>query len=189
MKKAKITVFSLLVIVILITAYFVYIKTDFYIPKPKRIVNEKGLTASIVKEVAKMGTIKDTLFLIVYNPSLICGSQIYPRSRFSEKMDAFEYGVKSQYYFDQEKSFLAVYQDNGMTIVTGRSSTGPEGCGCFRSSIVNFEQEKMSEKQVYEVQYKAMGKDKVEIAITNFNTNEELQVMDFVLNANHWDLK
>lgn len=47
----------------------------------------------------------------------------------------------------------------------------------------------MSEKQVYEVQYKAMGKDKVEIAITNFNTNEELQVMDFVLNANHWDLK
>lgn len=78
MKKAKITVFSLLVIVILITAYFVFIKTDFYIPKPKRIVSEKGLAASIVKEVAKMGTTKDTLFLIVYNPSLICEAKYIP---------------------------------------------------------------------------------------------------------------
>jgi len=65
----------------------------------------------------------------------------------------------------------------------------PEEVQPARSAVVNFEHEKMSEKQVYEVQYKAMGKDKVEIAITNFNTNEELQVMDFVLNANHWDLK
>jgi len=181
--------YCLIPILILMAMYVVFVKTDFYIPKPKRIENEKGLTASIVKEVVKMTTTTDTLFLIVYNPSRICGSQIYPRSRFSEKMDVFEYGIKSQYYFDQEKSFPAVYKNNGITIVTGRSSTGPEGCGCFRSVLVNFEQEKMSEKKVYEVQYKAIGNDKVEIAITDFNTREVLKAMDFVLNANRWMLQ
>ncbi len=189
MKKAKIIAFSLLVIVILITSYFVFIKTDFYMPKSKQIENEKGLTASIIKEVAKMTTTKDTLFLIVYNPSLICGSEVHTKSPFTEKMDALKYAIKTEYYFDQTTSFPPVYKNNDVTIVTGRSSKGGEGCGCFRSDIVNFEHEKMSEKNVYEVQYNAMGKDEVEITITNFNTGEELKVMDFVLNANNWILK
>ncbi|MEO4006529.1 hypothetical protein AAFN64_13450 [Flavobacterium sp. CAU 1735] len=187
MKKVKIIICFL--IVILITAYFVFIKTDFYMPESKRIANEKGLAASIVNEVAKIATTKDTLFLIVYNPFLICGSEIHSRSPFNEKMEALKYAIKSQYYFDQMTSFPPVYKNNDITIVTGTSSTGYEGCGCFRSAIVNFEHENMSEKNVYEVQYNAIGKDKVEIAITNFNTREELQVMDFVLNANNWILK
>jgi len=187
MKKAKIILGFL--ILIFITAYFVFIKTDFYMPESKRIENEKGLSASIVKEVAKIATTKDTLFLIVYNPFLICGSEIHSRSPFNEKMDALKYAIKSQYYFDQRTSFPPVYKSNDLTIVTGGSSTGYEGCGCFRSAIVNFEHENMSEKNVYEIQYNAMGKDKVEIAIINFNTREELQVMNFILNATNWILE
>ena len=139
-----------LIILILssIILYIIFMSTEFYMPKPKEIENPKQLASEIAKKI--ISDVKsDTLFLIVDNPSLICGSEgRNSRSEFLQKVDDLKYAIKTEYYFQKLESFEPFYKDEDRVIITGRSSAGPEGCGCFRSVAANFDSEAIKSKLV-----------------------------------------
>lgn len=187
MKKSKLYYFVVYFLP-LVLLYFVFISTDFYIPKRKKIENQKELATAIVNEVIKLASNKDTLYLIIENHSVTCGNETDNRSQFTKKIQALKYAIRTRYNFDKENSFEQVYKNNNKNIVTGSSSSGGEGCYCFTSPIVYFDYEKIKEKNVYEVKYNSISEDEVDISIINYSNNQEVQSFTLVLENYNWIL-
>ena len=188
MKKSKLYYFVIYFLP-LVLLYFIFIATDFYIPKSKKIENQKELAIAIANEAMKIASNKDTLYLIIENYSVTCGNETDNRSQFTKKMQALKYAIRTRYNFDKENSFEQVYKNNEKNIVTGSSSFGGEGCYCFKSSIVNFDYEKIKEKNVYEVKYNSISEDEVDISIINYSNNQEVQSFTLDLENNNWILE
>lgn len=169
--------------------YLVYIKKDFYISKPYKIENTKQLTLSIVSEINKTVNIKDTLFLIVDNDFVTCGNETDNRTVFEKILTPLKYAIKSRYIFNKEASFEPIYKNNNnKIIVTGTTTSGGEGCDCFRSPIVSFDYKKVKEKNVFEIKYASIGKNKIDLSIINFNTGGEIKSFSLVLDKENWIL-
>lgn len=182
--KKKLQFYFFVCILPISVFYLVFITTDFYMPKQKKIENTKQLALTIVNGINKTTSVADTLFLVVDNPFVTCGNETDDRTVFEKKIASLKYAIKSQYYFDKEASFEPIYKNNNKIIVTGTSVNGD----CFRSPIVSFDYQKVKEKKVYEIKYDHLGENKIDLSIINFNTGEEIKSYSFVLNKNNWIL-
>lgn len=186
--KKKLQFYFLVSILPITVFYLVFITTDFYMPKHKKIENTKQLALSITNEIKKITSIEDTLFLVVDNPFVTCGNETDDRTVFQKKIASLKYAIKSQYYFDKETSFEPIYRNNKNIIVTGTSTHGGEGCYCFNSPKFYFNIDRIKEKTVYEIKYDHLGKNKIDLSLINFNTGEEIKSFSFVLDKNNWIL-
>jgi len=125
LKKKIYIIISLLLLPIL---YSVFIMTDFYMPKNKKLSNSKQLTTEIVKEVMKEAVENDTLFLIIENfRPLSCGSEGLEKRGFIQKYHELKYRIESQYYLDKSKDFEILYKSGNKIIITGESSKWSRG--------------------------------------------------------------
>lgn len=186
--KKKLQFYFLVCILPISVFYLVFITTDFYMPKQKKIENTKQLALTIVNGINKTTSVADTLFLVVDNPFVTCGNETDDRTVFEKKIASLKYAIKSQYYFDKETSFEPIYRNNNSIIVTGRSSHGGEGCYCFNSPNVYFDIDRVKEKTVYEIKYDHLGKNKIDLSLINFNTGAKIKSFSLVLDKNNWIL-
>lgn len=84
--KKKLQFYFLVCILPISVFYLVFITTDFYMPKQKKIENTKQLALTIVNGINKTTSVADTLFLVVDNPFVTCGNETDDRTVFEKKI-------------------------------------------------------------------------------------------------------
>lgn len=168
----------------MVLGYYLFIKTNLFVPKQEEIVNTKALLTAVFSEIVKYDKEtdmkeSDTIFFAI-NDYGDCGNINYGETAYENRIAQIKYTIKNPYYINLENVLDASFTINNKLIIVGNTQSSQY----FRSK--NIERTKLP-PYLYRLQYTVINKNKVEARVT---VNGDI-VMRLILtpNIDKWTAK
>lgn len=168
--------------------YFLFVKTDLFIPRQKEIAWSEQLQTKIIKQIAEKFSFKDTLYIATTRLSGVCGNdERYDGSNtLTEQIERIKYVKANPYFIDVSKVAGNIYTFGNKVMITGEAFDAT-----FTSGSIHFNNDTLNPKRtVYDLVFRTREKDRLVVAIADYeNGNTEKWQATFISKNGDWVLE
>ncbi len=168
-----------LLLIITITpfvAYYLFVNTEWFVPKQKELSNSKGLFKELFREITKFDRESDTIYFSEWTVRPCGNNGPYGLSKYKQKIKKINYIKQNPYFMHIDRRSIdeVSFIDNKM-IISGITGGCPGSNNCFRSGVTNFDINSKKGIIIYRQNYKIVNENTVEIVVTaNFEEKMKL---------------
>ncbi len=167
----------LLIIITPFVAYYLFVNTEWFVPKQKELSNSKGLFKELFREITKFDRESDTIYFSEWTVRPCGNNGPYGLSKYEMKMTKINYIKQNPYfiYIDRRSIDEVSFIDNKV-IISGITGGCPGSNNCFHSEVTEFDINSKKGVVIYRLNYKIIDKSTVQMDVTG-NSEKKIKLL------------